>query len=106
MYFTYTQNNSGGSFTLPAKYVIVWAKNADEANDKAEEAGLYFDGCSSGFDCSCCGDRWYRSWEDGTKTPKIYDQPAKSYVDNWNQILGIPTVHIVYKSGKTFTSAH
>ena len=30
----------------------------------AEDIGLYFDGVEQGMDCSCCGDRWYRAWED------------------------------------------
>lgn len=106
MYFTYGQNNSGGLFTGPAKYVIVWASSPALADRAAEDAGCYFDGCEIGMDCGCCGDRWSRSWENGTKTPMIYNKPAKSFTDSYTMDPEVPTVHIVYKSGKTFTSTH
>lgn len=72
MFYTYDQNNSGGSFTGPAQYVIVEAKNAKYANFTAEEElGLYFDGDG---DCHCCGNRWSEQWSDadGTIVPEIY----------------------------------
>lgn len=55
--FTFEQNNSGGAYIGPTK-VTVLAKSADEANRKAEEKGVYFDGVAFGVDCECCGDRW------------------------------------------------
>jgi hypothetical protein len=63
MYYKYTQNNSGGSFITNdkvAETVIIEAHSPLEANAIAEEIGIYFDGCATGEDCSCCGDRWYR----------------------------------------------
>lgn len=76
-FFYYRQNNSGGSFSGPAKHVIVEAINADDANQRAEKKGLYFDGAG---DCSCCGNRWSSVWSDeGETEPKIYDTPAKEY---------------------------
>ena len=80
-YFTYRQNNSGGVFCGPAINVIIKAKNAKKANKKAEEAGLYFDGCRQGIDCYCCGDRWYEKWEneEGNEVPSIYDIPVEEY---------------------------
>ena len=54
MYFTFDQNNSGGSYERNEdvlEYVIIEAVTALEANCKAEEIGIYFDGCSSGLDC-------------------------------------------------------
>ena len=75
-WFTYVQNNSGGSFTVNddvANYVIIQAHNADEANLIALEYGIYFGGVASGLDCSCCGDRWYMVNDDeGTNQPMIY----------------------------------
>lgn len=78
--FIYTQNNSGGDFDYPewtgpedlggvfaswrTEKVDVWviAESASEANELVQEyAGVYFDGCDSGLDCECCGDRWYRA---------------------------------------------
>lgn len=65
-WFEYRQNNSGGAFHVDADagighYVWVQALNADEANRRAEQIGLYFDGEG---DCSCCGDRWSDAWSD------------------------------------------
>lgn len=83
MFFTYAQNNSGGSFDYDvdagiAQYVIIEADNVSDANAKALNIGLYFEGCDSGIDCSCCGDRWYEPWgeDSGTQYPSIYDYNA------------------------------
>lgn len=88
-FYEYRQNNSGGMFTDSEKeglseYVIIEAMNAEQANGRAEEKGIYFDGCDSGNDCPCCGDRWYRADEsDGSDVPSIYGKPLadmeKSY---------------------------
>ena len=62
-WWEYTQNNTGGAFdTSLGKHVMIEAPDADSADRIAEENGLYFDGCDSGVDCSCCGDRWSRAW--------------------------------------------
>jgi hypothetical protein len=90
-YFAFHQNNSGGSFVRDdnvAEVVIIEAKNADEANLRAEEVGIYFDGCDKDWDCPCCGDRWYRQWGDeGSEVPSVYGQTdLHAYVngeDNW-----------------------
>jgi len=73
-WFDYTQNNSGGYWCGP-NHVIVQAVNAAMANAAAESfAGVYFDGCSTGVDCSCCGDRWSRAWDgEGTDEAMVYD---------------------------------
>jgi len=88
-FYTYRQNNSGGRFTISEKegiseYVIIEAINAEHSNTRAEEIGLYFDGCETGNDCSCCGDRWHRADESyGSDVPSIYGKPLadmeKSY---------------------------
>jgi hypothetical protein len=41
--------------------LVIEAFNEKEALSKAEDMGVYFDGCEDGRDCSCCGDRW-SSW--------------------------------------------
>lgn len=61
--YHFHQNNSGGWFvTIPERgigeNVFIEAPRAAIANARAEEIGLYFNGCHSGEDCSCCGDRW------------------------------------------------
>lgn len=75
-FYTFNQNNSGGHFDdddTVCETVIIEADNADEANEKALELGMYFNGCFSGRDCACCGDRWYETYEgDGNPEPMIY----------------------------------
>jgi len=60
MFFLFRQNNSGGFFIPPAKFVIVEADNAKEANAIALEHGVYFNGVVLEIDCACCGDRFSR----------------------------------------------
>jgi hypothetical protein len=75
-WFTFRQNNSGGSFAVDdqvAEVVCIQARNASEAIRKAEEV------CGpSGEDwCGCCGERWsyWISDEDGTDGPTLYGEP-------------------------------
>ena len=70
-YFEFRQNNSGGGWQTDheagvSEVVFVQASNAEEANRRAEGVGLYFNGVSKGYDCSCCGDRWTECWESDT----------------------------------------
>lgn len=61
-FFEFNQNNSGGSFITDSNLchrLFIEANDANEANTIAENLGCYWDGCESGNDCSCCGDRWY-----------------------------------------------
>ena len=68
-FFGYSQNNSGGYYDGPL-YVIVQAKDSDHADSLVTlNTDVYFNGCSTGSDCSCCGDRWNRCWGDGDDLP-------------------------------------
>ena len=84
-FYTFGQNNSGGSFDFDKKsgithWVIIEADSVEHANDRATDAGIYFDGGYDGRDCSCCGDRWYPTrYSKGTNTPTIYEMPIKEY---------------------------
>ncbi|WP_435809569.1 DUF7296 family protein [Streptosporangium canum] len=74
MFFQFSQNNSGGSFVYDddgtSVLVVVEADNATEANERAEDIGLYFDGS---VDCSCCGPRWNEAWDgDGDDYPAYF----------------------------------
>jgi hypothetical protein len=86
-FYEYHQNNSGGSFEYDAERgityaVVVEAENPKVADARAEVIGLYFDGCSDGRDCDCCGDRWSRAYGKGTETPKVYsEEPSKAAAD-------------------------
>jgi len=61
-WFSFRQNNSGGTFVQDEDvdiHVFIEADDAIHANEYAKLHGIYFDGVSKGRDCSCCGDRWY-----------------------------------------------
>lgn len=100
MFYSYHQNNSGGSFQIDDKvttYVIIEADTANEANEVAEGVGLYFDGYG---DCECCGSRWSSAWSgDGTAEPEIYGAPANEYKSTWVE-EGEPSVYVYYKDGR------
>jgi len=82
-FYTFNQNNSGGRFHEDeisgiGAYVIIEANSADEANERAESIGLYWNGVDEGRDCDCCGDRWspVGGWrtDDGNLVPMIYSK--------------------------------
>ncbi len=61
MFYKFRQNNSGGWFVIDdqvAITVFIEANSAEEANQLAQQHGIYFDGVADGQDCECCGDRW------------------------------------------------
>ena len=74
MFFTYSQNNTGGSFDFDADNgigveVIIEADTPFQADNIAMSKGIYFGGATYGADCDCCGDRWYRAiWGDNDIT--------------------------------------
>lgn len=96
-FYTFDQNNSGGFFTDPAISLIVEADNADEANDIAEEHGVYFDD-DYDIDCDCCGTRWYRvSEHNATEQPEVYGQPAEEYDSPYAEYDHVRSVKVVRK---------
>lgn len=65
-YYEFCQNNSGGVFDHDPEEgigysVYVEARDPTDANRRAEDIGLYFEGCDTGRDCRCCGNRWSRA---------------------------------------------
>ena len=65
-WFEFNQNNSYGSFDVDDKVchrLFIEAESFDDAVEKAEELGCYWDGVDKGVDCPCCGDRWSK-WDD------------------------------------------
>ncbi len=77
-FYTFRQNNSGGSFTVDenvAHTVVIQASDARDANERAAAIGLYFDGEG---DCPCCGTRWDETSEyDGHEEPNAYGKPFR-----------------------------
>lgn len=87
-FWTFSQNNSGGSFDYQPNdgithFVIIEATDETHAMARALDIGLYFNGCESGMDCSCCGDRWSEPYSDGDDSPSIYGEPAETYEEKY-----------------------
>ena len=85
-FYHYSQNNSGGKFAYDAftgitHHVVIQAFSVEDANNRAEAIGIYFDGCANGRDCDCCGDRWYSMWDEksGTDLPEVYGEPVDAH---------------------------
>lgn len=110
-FFEFSQNNSGGSFDVNDKVchrMFIEADSCDEANDKAEDLGCYWNGCEDGMDCSCCGDRWDKAWRDDDYTDfplKYSKETIFQTVEEYSQYLAdnycwtSPDVRIFYKDG-------
>jgi hypothetical protein len=113
-WYEYRQNNSGGSFIQNDDVsitVLIQAASTKEADTKAEDIGIYFDGCSDGRDCDCCGDRWNRAWDamDSFVTHKDFRSPrvehtnvrdyAQALADNDTWAGNKPPVIIYFADG-------
>lgn len=105
MFYNYHQNNSGGSFVIDKDVsvnVIIEADSPEEADQKAKDIGIYFDGCDKGFDCPCCGDRWYPAYGKGDELPSIYGKPIQEYADSeriaWEG--NAPCAYVYYADGR------
>ena len=82
-WFLYRQNNSGGLFERTENIrnlVFIEAVDGESANLYAESIGIYFNGCKSGRDCSCCGDRWYPVWDD---SDGITIEQVRGYIESY-----------------------
>lgn len=101
MFYTYNQNNSGGVFKTNKHlkhFVIIEANSAEEANEKAEDLGIYFNGVEKGIDCPCCGNRWYEveDWQ-AEKEPLIFGKIPEDFVAE-DDYFGYEVV-IYYQNG-------
>ena len=66
-FYEFSQNNTGGSFTVNDKLchrLFIEAPSLNIACSIAEELGCYWEGVQGGIDCGCCGDRWSKPWSD------------------------------------------
>lgn len=83
--FEFSQNNSYGRFDINENVsgvVFIEAYSHDHANALAEDIGLYFNGCDTGRDCDCCGDRWHPvEQNDGITIEEFNKNIHKQYYD-------------------------
>lgn len=99
-WYEFTQNNSGGYFDVDDKVchrLFIEAESFDDAVEKAENLGCYWDVVSNLIDCPCCGDRWSK-WGDkpvdieryNTKgyTAIVYDNIYDDTKDEWDHRYG------------------
>ena len=113
-WYEFDQNNSGGFFEMNDDVsikVFIQSENAAGANQKAEEVGIYFDGCEDGIDCDCCGDRWYRAgdpldsfktyfWrKENTEYDNISDYVQAIANDSMWAKVGKPVVIVYFADG-------
>lgn len=85
-YYEFRQNNSGGWFDVDDRVTLsVWiqATSANDANILADSLGIYFNGCRSGIDCDCCGDRWYPvTDDDGEDLPDRFSAAGSMFIED------------------------
>ena len=119
MFYVFHQNNSGGTYNFSealgiGTFVIVEADDYNEANERAKDIGLYFDGVYKGIDCECCGDRWcpIHEWEKPDNVPSIYDtplklRPSKRKISHkgWGS-LDVALVFVHYKDGSILRTTY
>lgn len=107
-WYKFSQNNSGGSFIVTdtlCHNVWIEADSLSIAVDQAKDLGVYFDGVSKGFDCDCCGDRWYEPWEAQEFPVKWSETKSFETVEEYAQYLAdrygwtSPDARLYYKDG-------
>lgn len=99
-WYEFDQNNSGGYFVVDNEVchtLYIEAESFDDAVEKAEELGCYWDGVDKGMDCPCCGDRWNKWNDDPVDIEKystigyevsVYDGIYSDTVAQWNEKYG------------------
>lgn len=105
-WYSFRQNNSGGSWQEPAIQVFIQAPSARVANALALDHGIYFNGVDSGSDCSCCGDRWSTADEsyDAMDEPLVYGETIAEWLkdsmySHWAEEAKVPQVVQFYLNG-------
>lgn len=111
-FYEFSQNNSGGSFDVDndvCHRLFIEATNVEQANSIAQDLGVYFDGCDSGMDCHCCGDRWHEADDYNVIDLKKISESYKTElttIEDYAQLLAdkygwtTPDARVFYLSGK------
>lgn len=102
-WFEFDQNNSGGHFDVDDKVchrLFIEAESFNDAVEKAEELGCYWDGIDKGIDCSCCGNRWSK-WDDEPVDIEPYFNDIEEYAQFLADSFGwtTPDVRLYYNDG-------
>jgi len=91
-FYEYSQNNSGGDFVEEMGHgVFIEIATVEEANDRAEGMGIYFNGVDSGSDCPCCGDRWSTAWNEAASTREELIKEVRVSIE-YAQYWGLPVL--------------
>ena len=100
MFYQFHQNNSGGRNDIDldiglGKLLIIEADSDKDANERAIDIGIYFDGVDNEIDCACCGNRWDRadSFTKGDAEPLLYDSPLNKLTESHRWLFPI-VVHM------------
>lgn len=98
-FFMWSQNNSGGHFHVDDDLtwrVVIESDDYEQAEDKAFDFGIYYNGVEDHMDCSCCGDRWYEGEELDTEGQPMLEH-LQGYADEygWEN----PSIIIHYADG-------
>jgi hypothetical protein len=77
LWFTFGQNNSGGSFVVDDNVCEVVCIQAVCAADAVAKAETF---CDNSDSCECCGDRWsfYVEDSDGCAVPSVWGEPIET----------------------------
>lgn len=92
MFYTFRQNNSGGSYLGPV-LLCVECDSLDDANVQAERHGFQFGMANS---CPCCGPRWSCAYDQDslTETPTYYSGLLTDSGKSWE---------VYYRDGLKFS---
>lgn len=107
-FYEWNQNNSGGHFKVDgciSHRVIIEADSYEQAEDKAFDFGIYYNGVENQMDCDCCGDRWYSGSEldEGDLQGKTLDEYLQDMADEYGWEDPDIIVHYADGTKKTFT---
>ena len=97
-WYVLRQNNSRGKWIGPL-VLGVEADGEDKAAEIASRHGVYFNGCETGADCPCCGDRWSLPFEVADE-PMTYDQPVRTRKYSLVMYRGLVPYVLVHADGR------
>ena len=105
-FYMWNQNNSGGGFDVDecvSHRVVIEADSYEQAEAKAFDFGIYYDGVDKGIDCGCCGNRWYGA-EELDKNREELDEYLQDLANEYGWTDPDIIVHYADGSKKTVNS--